>query len=140
MSDTLYPCKPIRMDDLFDGRLEKFGIREHVYSSLGKIRELTDGENYLLVTPYNNDHVYSFHRNMTCKNPVHHLGLRCAGCGSVQRGYRGRLVRYSVGGDVLRAIAHENRWQRALYSVEKNLGEWWMHSTGYGAWCSRVAN
>jgi hypothetical protein len=70
----------------------------------------------------------------------HHLGLRCAGCGSVQRGFRGRLVQYSVGGDVLRAIAHENRWQRALYSVEKDLGEWWMHSTGYGAWCSRVAN
>jgi hypothetical protein len=51
MSVDYYPLnKAIRMMDLFDGRLEKYGVREHQTERTAPTRRcLTDGENFLWV-------------------------------------------------------------------------------------------
>jgi hypothetical protein len=50
MSTYYRPLRPIGMADLFDGRLEKFGVREHRNDETDdRHRMLTDGNNYLHV-------------------------------------------------------------------------------------------
>jgi hypothetical protein len=51
MSTDYCPLKKVPACDLFDGRLEAFGVREHVEpgETAKKIRFLTDGRNYLWV-------------------------------------------------------------------------------------------
>jgi hypothetical protein len=50
MSTDYYPLAPIRMADLFDGRLEDVGVREqHSEDTTSDLKCLTDGRNFLLV-------------------------------------------------------------------------------------------
>lgn len=50
MSTCYAPLMKITAGDLFDGRLEEFGVREHVTpETAGKSRSLTDGRNYVEV-------------------------------------------------------------------------------------------
>ncbi len=42
------PLKPIRFTDLFDGKLEPFGVREHINEhTTASQRCLTDGNNFM---------------------------------------------------------------------------------------------
>jgi hypothetical protein len=50
MSTSYRPLKEISAHDLFDGRLEELGVREHAAVGSNEIRRcLTDGRNYLWV-------------------------------------------------------------------------------------------
>ena len=50
MSTYYAPLNKIRAGDLFDGRLEKFGVREHITTDSTETSKcLTDGRNYLWV-------------------------------------------------------------------------------------------
>jgi hypothetical protein len=51
MSTHYTTLKKVRIADLFDGRLEEFGIREHVYpkQTIATDKFLTDGRNCLCV-------------------------------------------------------------------------------------------
>jgi len=50
MSTDYRPLTPIRMANLFDGRLEKFGVHEHHSKEANAdLKCLTDGRNFLLV-------------------------------------------------------------------------------------------
>jgi hypothetical protein len=57
MSVDFKPADRIKFDDLFDGRLEKFGVREHPNRDATVVEKcLTDGENYLWVYADKRDH------------------------------------------------------------------------------------
>ncbi len=44
----VHPCPIIKFADVFDGRLEEFGIREHINDMTCEVlRCLTDGQNYV---------------------------------------------------------------------------------------------
>ena len=49
MSTDYHLLKPVSVRDLFDGRLEEFGVREFVPAAHEGTRTLTDGNNYLHV-------------------------------------------------------------------------------------------
>lgn len=49
MSTDYRTLKRLRVEDLFDGRLEEFGISERPQSKPSRVRELTDGRNALFV-------------------------------------------------------------------------------------------
>jgi hypothetical protein len=61
MATVYAPLKKIRITDLIDGRLEKFGVREDVDPTT-KCRYLTDGNNYLSVGGDNKGFVRTFTR------------------------------------------------------------------------------
>jgi hypothetical protein len=75
MSTNFAPLKKIVAADLFDGRLENFGIREHLTENTTKDwRILTDGtDNYLCVAVNDRDSVAYFTRYAGCNNPGHIL-------------------------------------------------------------------
>ena len=51
MSTDFITLKKFRTSDLFDGRLEKFGVREHINDETAEHnRCLTDGRNYVWVS------------------------------------------------------------------------------------------
>jgi hypothetical protein len=64
MSTDYAPIKKILVCEMFDGRLEKFGVREHVKpdETTEKSRLLTDGRNYLWVYVDDDGFVGSFTR------------------------------------------------------------------------------
>jgi hypothetical protein len=64
MSTDYSPLKKVRACDLFDGRLDEFGVREHVKpgATSKKTRLLTDGCNYLWVYINDDGFVGSFTR------------------------------------------------------------------------------
>ena len=72
MSTDYRPLKEIAACDLFDGRLEEFGVRVHVKQDEEtkgvKVRMLTDGRNYLWVY-VDDDGFVSFTRYMPNGNP-----------------------------------------------------------------------
>ena len=77
MSTDFRPQKSIAVSDLFDGRLEPFGIREHAES--GTISPDTrclvdDGENYLTVFADDAGFVGCMSRYGAFNNPGHILG------------------------------------------------------------------
>jgi hypothetical protein len=71
MSTDYRPLKNIRACELFDGRLEAFGVREHVHKETDNTnRCLTDGNNFLWVyTDENGDWVEGLTRYFPCGNP-----------------------------------------------------------------------
>jgi hypothetical protein len=70
VSTDFCPLKPIKMVEVFDGRLERFGIREHQPEESSKTtRLLTDGRNYLLVDCGEDGLVTGFTRRAWCNAP-----------------------------------------------------------------------
>jgi hypothetical protein len=71
MSTNFAPLMKISAADLFDGRLENFGIREHLTeNTTTDWRMLTDGdENYLCVAVNDRGLVAYFTRYAGCNNP-----------------------------------------------------------------------
>jgi hypothetical protein len=72
MSTTYCLLSEVSAQDLFDGRLEKHGVREHINhdETTGKSRCLTDGRNYLWVYIDDDGHVGTLSRyggNVSCK-------------------------------------------------------------------------
>jgi hypothetical protein len=64
MSTDFRPMTPIQMDQLFDGRLAQFGIREEKTDTSDVQRRcLTDGKNYVWVYGTESGRVGSFSRN-----------------------------------------------------------------------------
>ena len=70
MSTDFRPLTPIRMAELFDGRLERVGVWEHHPKELAPNQKiLTDGSNYLHVYSKEKGLVSSFSRYMPNGNP-----------------------------------------------------------------------
>ena len=77
MSTYFGLCKSIKADELFDGRLEAFGVREEVrpegtadryppYIKVKEVRYLTDGQNSMEVVIYENGVACINVRNLWC--------------------------------------------------------------------------
>ena len=77
MSTYFGLCKSIKADELFDGRLEAFGVREEVrpegtadryppYMKVKEVRYLTDGQNSMEVVIYENGVACINVRNLWC--------------------------------------------------------------------------
>ena len=77
MSTYFGLCKSIKADELFDGRLEAFGVREEVrpegtadryppYIKVKEVRYLTDGQNSMEVVIYENGVACINVRNFWC--------------------------------------------------------------------------
>lgn len=77
MSTDFRPQKSIPMSDLFDGRLEPYGIREHVdsdWTSVDKRCLFDDGDNHLTIYADDAGFVACMSRYGAFNNPGHILG------------------------------------------------------------------
>jgi hypothetical protein len=70
MSIDFIPLDKINADALFDGRLEKLGVHEHLVKSQKNTKWLTDGDHYLEISINDDGSIRRFTGRLSCGDPI----------------------------------------------------------------------